>query len=210
MNQAGLVRLAEGIARLAQEVDDPTRRQRAMAIDQFLKAQAGQIFHHIIKSAVLGAAVVEDLDRVPVRQPGRRPHLELEPGQYPGLLRQAGANQLDGAGPFQKLVLGEVNLAHPPGPQLLREVILVQPPGPELLLAKRVDGVCAEDRRHGAQYKVQGVLGDLIERARLFGNREKRRRGQPQEQGGDQRRQRHGYDHQGRPAPVVGNEDPIA
>ena len=57
--------------------------KRTVAIDELLEAQAGQVFHHVIECAVLGAAVVEDLDRVPVRQPGRRPHLELEPGQDP-------------------------------------------------------------------------------------------------------------------------------
>ena len=86
MYQAGLVRLAKGVARLAEQVDDPSRRQRPVTIDQLLKAQAGQVFHHIIESAIRGAAIVVDLDGVGVRQPRRRLDLELEPSQHPGFL----------------------------------------------------------------------------------------------------------------------------
>ena len=49
------------------------------------RLRPGQVFHHVIERAVVGAAVVVDLDGVPVREPGRRPDLALEAGQDPRL-----------------------------------------------------------------------------------------------------------------------------
>ena len=128
-----------------------------------LQAQTGQVFHHIIKRAVIGAAVIVHLDGVPVRELGRRPDLEFEPGQDPGLLRQGWLDQLDGARALEELVLGKIDLAHAAGAELLAEPILIELPRPEGLGAKLVDRVRAEDRSHRPQDQEQGVLADVLE-----------------------------------------------
>ena len=67
VDQPGRVGLAQGVAGLAQQVDHPLRRHRAEPLDQLAEAHAGQVLHDVVERAVVGAAVVEDLDRVPVR-----------------------------------------------------------------------------------------------------------------------------------------------
>ena len=81
VDQAQAVRLGQPRADLAEQVDDPPGRQRAGLAHQVGEAQALEVFHHVVERAVVGVAVVVDLDRVGVRQPGGRLHLALEPGQ---------------------------------------------------------------------------------------------------------------------------------
>ena len=98
------------------------------------EVHARQVLHDVVERAVLGVAVVEDLDGVRVRQRRHRPHLALEAlSRFFGSPRLVRADQLDGAGPAQQAVLGQVDLAHAAGPQQLLEVVLAQlaaPRGP--------------------------------------------------------------------------------
>ena len=75
------VGLAQGFADLPQEMNGPFRRQRPVIPDEFLQAQPRQQFHHVVERAVVGVAVVVDLDGVPVGQLGRGLHFALKPCQ---------------------------------------------------------------------------------------------------------------------------------
>ena len=119
VEQADPVGFLQGTADLAQEMDGPSGRQGTVARDQLVQVLAGQVFHDVVKGAVVGMAVVVNLDGVPVRQRRHRLHLALEAmqvGRVAGLLR---ADQLDGAGAAQQQVFGQVDLAHAAGAEPL-------------------------------------------------------------------------------------------
>src|SRR5262249_55819519 len=65
---------------------------------QLLQAQAGEVLHDVVEGAVLGVAVVENLDRVEVAEPGGGLHLALEAPQQARVAGALRADQLDGAG----------------------------------------------------------------------------------------------------------------
>src|SRR5262245_11582785 len=108
MDEADGMGLVQCPAQLLQEMNRSSWRQRTVALDYLFQRQPGQVFHDIIEGSVLGAAVVEDLDGVRVRQGRRRLHLALEPLE---ILRVAGpvrTDELDGARAAQQQVVGEV------------------------------------------------------------------------------------------------------
>ena len=126
VDQAQRVGLGQPRADLAEQVDHPPGRQRAGPAHQLGEAQALEVLHHVVERPVVGVAVVVDLDRVGVRQPGGRLHLALEPGQGDRVGPGLGLDQLQGAGALQELVLGEVDLAHPALAQLAHELVLAE------------------------------------------------------------------------------------
>ncbi len=78
------MRLLQCAAGLAEEMDCTFGRQRAVSLDQLFQVQAGKVFHRVIERAVFGMAVIEDLDRIRVRQGGCGLHLALEAEQVQG------------------------------------------------------------------------------------------------------------------------------
>ena len=63
---------AERLADLPQQVDHPPRWQGAVALNQVLQTQSRQVLHDVVVGAVLGPAVVVDVDDVRVRERGGR------------------------------------------------------------------------------------------------------------------------------------------
>ena len=116
-------------------------------------------------------AVVVDLDRVGVRQPGGRLHLALEPGQGDRVGPGLGLDQLRGAGALQQLVLGEVDLAHPPFAQLADELVLAELAGLVQLGAQAVQEERAVDRQRRTDRQEQDVRAGLLGRAELRDDR---------------------------------------
>jgi len=95
-------------------------------LDQVGQAQPVEQLHHVIELAGPGPPVVVDLDRVGVREPGRDADLALEPRQGPRVAGAVGGNQFEGAGALQELVLGQVDLAHPPRAEPPSQAILAE------------------------------------------------------------------------------------
>ena len=54
------MRFGQGFAGLIQQRNHALGRQRAVLRDQIRQALAGQVFHHVVKCAVVGVAVIED------------------------------------------------------------------------------------------------------------------------------------------------------
>ena len=79
-----------------------------MKHDQVTEAQPLQAFHHVEKCPVIRLAVIVDLDDVRVRQPRRGPVLTLEAFQGRRVMFGPRVDELDGAGPLQQAVLGEL------------------------------------------------------------------------------------------------------
>jgi hypothetical protein len=84
-------------------------------LKQGLEVETGQVFHDVKKRAIVGAAVIEDLDGVPVRELSRHADLALESTQHLRITRSIRMNQLDCAWAFQHAVLGQVDLSHAAG-----------------------------------------------------------------------------------------------
>jgi hypothetical protein len=82
-------------------------------LDQVVQAQAREILHDVVESAVLGVAIVIDLHRVRVGQGGGGLHFALEAPQGPRVAGPLGPDQFDGARPAEEQVLGQVHLPHP-------------------------------------------------------------------------------------------------
>ena len=104
--------LFERVANLPQQIDGPRRRQSTVLVHQVVQRQAPEQLHHVVKGAVAGAAVVVNIDRVGVRQLGRRADLALEAGQRHRIGVVSGPNPLERAGPLEQRVFGQIDLAH--------------------------------------------------------------------------------------------------
>jgi hypothetical protein len=127
-------------------------------MQQILQAPTRQILHHVKERAVVGAAVVEDFDGIPVRQPGGHMDFALEAGQNVRIAGSIGLNQLDGARAFEHAVLSEVDIAHAAGTERLDKPVLAELLGFEDLATQRVDQVRAEHGRDGRDKQHQHML----------------------------------------------------
>ena len=92
MNEPDAMRFAQRLAHLPQKVNGPRGRQGAVLLHQILQIHSRQVFHDVIKRAVLRVAVVEDLDRVPMGQSRGRAHFALKAHQGPGIAGLIRAN----------------------------------------------------------------------------------------------------------------------
>ena len=126
VDQPGFVRFLERQGGLPQQVNGTPRRKWAVPFDEVRQAHPRQVFHDIVICPVLGPAVVEDLDRVRVRQCRVDPHFAFEPIDRPGPNDHLRADQLDGARPLQQLVLGQEDLTHSAGADPLAETVLAK------------------------------------------------------------------------------------
>jgi hypothetical protein len=131
---------------LLDQVQGPPRRHWPVAPHELRQAHSRQELHHVIKRAVIGPAVVENVDAVPVRELRGGLHLALESGQHLGIARLLRANHLDGAGPFHQHVLGQIDIAHAAAADEPFELVLSHLPGPQHFVAQRVDRAHAEHR----------------------------------------------------------------
>ena len=148
VDEAVRVGFGQRVADLPHEVQQASRRERAVALDELAEVVAGQELHHVVKRAVGGAAVVVDVDRVPVRELGGGADFAFEAGEHAGVAGLLGADDLDGAGALHHLVLGEIDLAHAAAAEQLFEPVLAELLGDERLAAQRVDRVDADDAGH--------------------------------------------------------------
>ena len=142
-------------------MDGEFRRQRAVAPNQVVQVQPRQVFHGVVERAVVGVAIVIDLDGVRVGERGRRLDLALEAQQ---VLRIAGLprpDQLEGARPAQQDVLGQVDLAHAAGAEPLFQPVLPHLPRCLHLPPQNLDAVRAVNRqgdRHAHPHDQDGQV----------------------------------------------------
>ncbi|MEZ5415944.1 MAG: hypothetical protein R2708_01195 [Vicinamibacterales bacterium] len=86
----------------------------------------GRVLHHVIEGAVVGEAVVEDLHRVPVLQPGGGADLALETRQRLGITGAVGPDEFDRHGLLQEQVLCQVHFAHAAAAEAPYELVLAE------------------------------------------------------------------------------------
>src|SRR5262245_45781229 len=146
VNQAAGVGLLERAADLPQEVDRPRRWQRPRLFDECLQVRSRQVLHDVVERPVFSVAVVVDLYRVRVRQRRGRLDLALEPAQVLGVAGALGTDDLEGTGPAQQDVLGEVDLAHAAFAEFLLQHILAQLAGLARLPVQNLDARTRHDR----------------------------------------------------------------
>src|SRR5262245_26771170 len=108
MNKSLLMRFAQSLAGLPQEMDGSFRRQRPVSADKRVETHPRQVFHDVIERAVVDAAEIEDLDGIPMRQQGRRLDFPLEAGEHRWIGGSFRLNQLDGARSLEELMFGEI------------------------------------------------------------------------------------------------------
>ena len=86
--------LCKRFADLSHDVYGPASGKRTEFADEVCKAQAGQVFHYVIKCSVLGMTVIEDLDCVRMRKCGSRLHFALEARQRNRIALKLGIDEL--------------------------------------------------------------------------------------------------------------------
>ena len=131
MHQTVPVRVLKRRAHLAQEVDDPLRRQRPVLPDQGIEVETVEQLHHVVEPAVLGDAEVVELHRVRGREGSGGARLTLEAhDQKLGIARHRArrllADELDRRRPDQQPVARAPDLAHTTPTDLLLEQVLSQ------------------------------------------------------------------------------------
>ena len=131
VDQAVRVRVLQRGADLAQDVDDPLRRQRPVLPDQGVEVEPVEQLHHVVQPAVLGDAEIVELHRVRRRERGGGARLALEaPHQQLGIARHRAqrplADELDRRRPDQQAMARAPDLAHPAPADLLLEQVLPQ------------------------------------------------------------------------------------
>ena len=126
MDETDIVRLGEGAADLAQDVDDSRRRLRAVRPHELFQVQPVQVLHRVVEHPLRRPGVVENRDRARVAQAGRQLHLALEPadGVLTGHLR---SQHLDRGGPTEHGVAGSIDDPHTAFSELAFERVLAQP-----------------------------------------------------------------------------------
>src|SRR5262249_23154806 len=122
---------------LPQQMNGSCGRQRTILLDHVLQIHARQVFHDIIKRAVVRVPIIIDLDRVRVGQGRGRLYFALEAHEGPGIAGLVGADQLDGTRAAQEDMLGQVDGPHAPKAQHLLEPTLTETLGLVGLLAQR-------------------------------------------------------------------------
>ena len=215
MDQPRRVGYAQRLADLPQQIHEPPRRQRAVTPDQVLQAQARQVLHDVVVGAVIGAAVVVDLDDVRVGERGGHLDLALEPDLDPRVGHDLGPDQLDGAGALEEPVVGQVDLAHPAGTDPLPQVILAESPGLGGRPAQPGDRAGTQrraDRQDDQDQPVVGEEEDQRGRARSRPRLEpphRLRMPQGQQRDGHERKQgERQHDDRGA-APALGDVEPV-
>jgi hypothetical protein len=93
------VGLGQGPANLPQQPDGLVGRERPFGPGELVERRPSQEFHDIVKRAVLGTAVVEDLDRIGVRQSGGGRHFPGESRQQPRVAGPLRCDEFDRARP---------------------------------------------------------------------------------------------------------------
>ena len=154
------VRVLERGADLAQDVDDPLRRQRPVLSDQGVEIQAIEQLHHVVQPAVLGGAEVVELHRVRGLERGGRAGFALEaPEEQLGIARHLRTDELDRRRPDQQAVARPPDLAHPAATDLLLQDVLAQLIGFGDLLAQSV----GDPGSNGGQRGPQDAPEDRVE-----------------------------------------------
>ncbi len=81
-------------------MDGPLRRHRAEHLHKLMQVEARQVFHHIVERAIIGAAIIENLHRVPVGQCRSGLHFPFEAGERIGIPGFVGVDQFQSAWPL--------------------------------------------------------------------------------------------------------------
>ena len=164
MDQPGTVRLVQRQADLPEQIHHPARRQWTVPLDQLGQAQTRQVFHHVVVRAVLGPAIVKNLDRVPMRERGGDANFAFESFERAAVQPRAGPDQLDGARPLQQLMLRQVDVSHSARADLPFQPVLAKPAGFGQLASQARKHVCAAGRHCRQQQQKQRIEGELDRR----------------------------------------------
>ncbi len=162
-----VVRAGEGARHLDADGERARDGQRPVG-DDVGQAAPFEELHHQERRAVLGLALVEDLDHVGVRQALRVLGLADEALAQDRVLGEALVEDLDGAGPLHQLVLCLVDGRHPAHAQLPLDQVAPRQRGSDARILER-------DQRRALDEAVPALVGvrDLALRALLH------RRGPP-------------------------------
>src|SRR5262245_43065169 len=153
--QSGLVRFAQRVAHLPQDVNSPFGRHWTEAIDQRLQVESVEQLHHVIERTVCRYTEIVQLDRVrrAERCGGLRLALEARPQQMVTLGARAAqgfrTHQLDRRWARQQAMSGQPDLSHAALIEPLHQLIAAELPGTGDLGAELVDDVRADS---GNQY----------------------------------------------------------
>jgi hypothetical protein len=124
---------------LPDEVNRAHGRKRSLVLREVGEVLAVQELHHVVAETIVGHAVVEDADRVRVREISRRAHLALEARERPRrLLRRAfvAHEDLHRDVALQAVVVRDPHLAHAAGADLLLQLVAPEAARLEDLFAK--------------------------------------------------------------------------
>ncbi|MEJ2312066.1 MAG: hypothetical protein P8Y11_06725 [Gemmatimonadales bacterium] len=117
----------QGAQRLAQDVGDARRGQRPEALHELLEVHARQVLHRVVERVVRRSAVVEDRDRVGVREAGRELDLLLEALERSLLIHPVAADDLHGRRSAHERMVRHVNLAHTADADLAIDDVVAEP-----------------------------------------------------------------------------------
>ena len=112
VHEPAQVRLVQRAAELCEHVDSARRSEWALAFDQVVECEPGQVLHREVEGAVVALPVVVDLHGIRMRERCSRLYFALEAGKRGCVARLLRADQLHGTGPPQEPMLGEIHLPH--------------------------------------------------------------------------------------------------
>jgi hypothetical protein len=128
MYEAVVVHLGEHRGDLQQNIDHPTRGQRAFAFDERLEGDAVEKVHREVEGAVERLAVIVNGDLVRVAKLLTEPDFLLELAPLP--LARARREELDGTDLTRPRVPGAVHLPHRSRRDLLQQLVRTDPASP--------------------------------------------------------------------------------
>ena len=164
--EAPLVRLGQGLAHLAEEVNGAIGPERPVTLDERVHVQAVEQLHDVVERPVGRNAEIVQLDRVRRTQQRRRVRFPLEP--LPKRLTIARhhvrADQLDGRRTREHPVLRPPNLPHASATEALDQTIAPQLPGRLHLASERCQHV-GRDQRQACRQVVEVVRPDQLAHA---------------------------------------------
>ena len=122
MNNSPGVRRLDGAGDLAAESNRLLDRKRPLGGDALPERPTRHVLEHQVQGALVLQEVV-DLGYVRVVELGDDPGLALQPRQAPFVGDNLLGQRLDGDLAIETVVMGEVDDAHPPAPQLAEHVV---------------------------------------------------------------------------------------
>ena len=121
MDDAARMRVMHGVRELGQQVHTTRERDRLVAAQHLRHRLALGVFHREVEATVGELPEVVDRDDVGMAQPVDRTRLAAKPRHELRIVGERPGQDLQRLVPLQREVFDEVNLAHPPTPQLAED-----------------------------------------------------------------------------------------